>query len=294
MTRTCSFRRRGARPPRSPAPPPPSRRRPRADQPAPSDLPDGGRAGAGGRTSAPPRLNQEIRAVMPDMLVLAGESHRPRLPSRRLRRLLRRRGPGAAPEHDVEPAHHARPGSSRAPPRRSTALRRVVARPRRASERASAEAALRRLEAADPARSARSNAARTAPRPAWSPPPATRRPSRPRRPRPRVNPLLLNDPNKAYRNSVVERTLIEAMVDNALPMVSFPRSREGGYLTRGRARQRAPQSAGAAEPVRAGCPPWRFAIKDCRPGRVPRRQDRSRRSDEAGAGAGILSKGTRE
>jgi hypothetical protein len=38
-------------------------------------------------------------------------------------------------------------------------------------------------------------------------------------PRPNVE-SLVQDPNKAYTDSVV-RALIEAMVDNALPMVSF-------------------------------------------------------------------------
>ena len=39
-------------------------------------------------------------------------------------------------------------------------------------------------------------------------------------PRPKVNAQLLEDPNKAYTEAVVQ-ALIEAMVDNALPMVSF-------------------------------------------------------------------------
>ena len=98
-----------------------------------------------------------------------------------------------------------------------TALRRVVATTS-GPERASAEAALRRLEAADPPvrhAEARTGWRRRGRRPA----PAIRQRRQPEAQRPRVNPQLLNDPNKAYTDAVV-KALIDAMVDYSLPMVS--------------------------------------------------------------------------
>ena len=128
---------------------------------------------------------------------------RARLPSRRLRRLLRRRSAGAAPEHDVEPADDARSGSIRAPP---TRWRRCAASSSTTSgpERAAPKAALRRLEAQ--IRPFGTPRARPERRPGVAGG-RHRRPAGGHRPgarRPTVNPQLLDDPNKAYTDAVVQ------------------------------------------------------------------------------------------
>ena len=124
-------------------------------------------------------LNQEIRAVMPDMLVLAGES---------TARGFHLDGYGVFFDVEVPVLRQSMMWSLRTmldqdqqgATEALTALRRVVATTS-GQERASAEAALRRLEAQiRPFGTVKRGP--DAPRPAWSTPPATRRPSRPRRP----------------------------------------------------------------------------------------------------------------
>jgi hypothetical protein len=169
-------------------------------------------------------LNQEIRAVMPDMMVLAGESTARgfhldgygvffdvEVPVLRQSMMWRLR---TMLDQDQQGATEA-----------LTDLRRFVASSS-GPERASAEAALRRLEAqirpfgmarrdSGPAIMAAGAGAPAAADPA----PAER---------PKVNPQLLNDPNKAYTDAVV-KALIDAMIDYSLPMVSSMQGSE--YLT---------------------------------------------------------------
>jgi hypothetical protein len=161
-------------------------------------------------------LNQEIRAVMPDMLVLAGESTARgfhldgygvffdvEVPVLRQSMLW---GLRTMLDQDQQGADDA-----------LTALRRFVATSS-GPERASAEAALRRLEVqVRPFGVLRQQAGGPGVLAAGAgdPPAATD----PARPRPQVNPQLLNDPNKAYTDAVVN-ALIDAMVDYSLPMVS--------------------------------------------------------------------------
>ena len=178
----------------------------------------------------------------------------------RLRRVLRRRGADAAPEHDVEPAHDARSGR----PAAADALDRAAhasSRRRAARSAAAAEASLQPARGASCVPSGMTRAATGGPAvpAAESGRDAGQRPrGRRRRRRPAINPLLLQDPNKAYTDAVVQ-ALIDAMVDYALPMVSFlpPEA----VSDRGRARQRAPRSAGAAEPVRSRSRPSRCASR---------------------------------
>jgi hypothetical protein len=95
-----------------------------------------------------------------------------------------------------------------------TALRRVVATTS-GPERASAEAALRRLEAQiRPFGTAKREPGGGVVATGAGDPPVL-----PEAERPRVNPQLLNDPNKAYTEAVV-KALIDAMVDYSLPMVT--------------------------------------------------------------------------
>jgi hypothetical protein len=169
-------------------------------------------------------LNQEIRAVMPDMMVLAGES---------TARGFHLDGYGVFFDVEVPVLRQSMMWSLRTmldqdqqgATEALTALRRFVASSN-GPERASAEAALRRLEAQiRPFGMARRDgapevvAAGTGASPAADPTGA---------PRPRVNPQLLNDPNKAYTDAVV-KALIDAMVDYSLPMVSSMQPSE--YLT---------------------------------------------------------------
>ena len=161
-------------------------------------------------------LNQEIRAVMPDMLVLAGES---------TARGFHLDGYGVFFDVEVPVLRQSMMWSLRTmldqdqqgATEALTALRRVVATTS-GQERASAEAALRRLEAQirpfgtvtrGPAGAAAGMVNAAGDPPAVAPEAA----------RPRVNPLLLNDPNKAYTDAVV-KALIDAMVDYSLPMVT--------------------------------------------------------------------------
>ena len=160
-------------------------------------------------------LNQEIRAVMPDMLVLAGES---------TARGFHLDGYGVFFDVEVPVLRQSMMWSLRTmldqdqqgATEALTALRRVVATTS-GQERASAEAALRRLEAQiRPFGTAKRgpDAAAGMVTAAGDPPAVA-----PEAARPRVNPLLLNDPNKAYTDAVV-KALIDAMVDYSLPMVT--------------------------------------------------------------------------
>jgi hypothetical protein len=169
-------------------------------------------------------LNQEIRAVMPDMMVLAGES---------TARGFHLDGYGVFFDVEVPVLRQSMMWSLRTmldqdqqgATEALTALRRFVATSN-GPERASAEAALRRLEAQlRPFGAGRRDgvpdvvAAGTGATPAVDP-------AGP--PRPRMNPQLLNDPNKAYTDAVV-KALIDAMVDYSLPMVSSMQAAE--FLT---------------------------------------------------------------
>ena len=226
-------------------------------------------------------LNQEIRAVMPDMLVLAGES---------TARGFHLDGYGVFFDVEVPVLRQSmmwglrtmldqdQQGAADA----LSALRRFVATSN-GPERASAEAALRRLEVADP------SLRHTAPR--------QRRPGRAggrhrrsaghrpgARPRPKVNSQLLNDPNKAYTDAVV-KALIDAMVDYSLPMVS---SMQPGEVLTVAARDNERRDLLAPPNPYEEVSTFMLRIAGQRPGRVPRREDRPRRGPQAGAGAGVL------
>ena len=178
-------------------------------------------------TAGASRLNQEFRAVMPDMIVVAGESNARgfhldeygvffdvEVPVLRqsmmwsLRTILDQDEQGAA---------------------EALASLRSVVSTTTGPDRATAEAALRRLEAQlRPFGARRGDASglpasgRTAGTPSNAQSTAATAPKKP------ANALLLDDPNKAYTDAVVQ-ALIEAMVDYSLPMVSSLRPEE--YLT---------------------------------------------------------------
>lgn len=174
-------------------------------------------------TSGAARLNSQFRAVMPDMVVVAGESNA---------RGFHLDGYGVFFDVEVPVLRQSmmwslrtmldqdQQGASEA----IASLRSVVASTS-GPDREVAEAALRRLELQlrpfNLARRANAPAAADAQgRPATGRA-AVSAPSVPEAaPRPRVNAQLLEDPNKAYTEAVVQ-SLIEAMVDNSLPMVSF-------------------------------------------------------------------------
>ena len=192
------------------------------------------------------RLNQEFRAVMPDMMVLAGESNA---------RGFHLDGYGVFFDVEVPVLRQSMMWSLRTmldqDKQGATEALAVLALrgDDHGPERATAEAALRRLEAQ--LRPFGWRATRRAPgivAPAPGRRPAIRLPASRRAPKP-VNSALLNDPNKAYTDAVVQ-ALIDAMVDYSLPMVSSmqpERVPDGG-----RPRQRAPRPAGAAQPLRRG------------------------------------------
>jgi len=161
-------------------------------------------------------LNQEIRAVMPDMLVLAGES---------TARGFHLDGYGVFFDVEVPVLRQSmlwglrtmldqdQQGAADA----LSALRRFVATSN-GPERASAEAALRRLEVQiRPFGTPRPDSGGPGLLAAGTGDPSATDPAR--SPRPKVNSQLLNDPNKAYTDAVV-KALIDAMVDYSLPMVS--------------------------------------------------------------------------
>ena len=159
-------------------------------------------------------LNQEIRAVMPDMLVLAGES---------TARGFHLDGYGVFFDVEVPVLRQSMMWSLRTMLNQDqqgatealTALRRFVATTN-GPERASAEAALRRVEAQlRPFGAPRRDMTGPEVRAAGTSDPSAPAPAS----RPHVNPQLLDDPNKAYTDAVV-KALIDAMVDYSLPMVS--------------------------------------------------------------------------
>ncbi len=161
-------------------------------------------------------LNQEIRAVMPDMMVLAGES---------TARGFHLDGYGVFFDVEVPVLRQSMMWSLRTmldqdqqgATEALTALRRVR---RHDLAARSGRPPKRRCGGSKPQIrpfGSRASASRWRRR-SWPPAPATRRP-RPSPQRPRVNPQLLNDPNKAYTEAVV-KALIDAMVDYSLPMVS--------------------------------------------------------------------------
>jgi hypothetical protein len=179
-------------------------------------------------TAGASRLNQEFRAVMPDMIVVAGEANARgfhldeygvffdvEVPVLRqsmmwsLRTML---------DHDEQGASEA-----------LASLRSVVSTTT-GPDRATAEAALRRLEAQlrpfggarrSDAGGLRTSGGTAAPG-SGGPDPSGATPKK------AVSSGLLDDPNKAYTDAVVQ-ALIDAMIDYSLPMVSSLQPEE--YLT---------------------------------------------------------------
>jgi len=177
-------------------------------------------------TAGAARLNQEFRAIMPDMMVVAGESNARgfhlaeygvffdvEVPVLRQSMMWSLR---AMLDQDDQGAAEA-----------LASLRAVVATTS-GPERATAENALRRLEAQlrpfGAVRRADAGGIQAAGR-TTTPANAQSRPSAPRK---AINAQLLDDPNKAYTDAVVQ-ALIDAMVDFSLPMVSSLQPDE--YLT---------------------------------------------------------------
>lgn len=171
-------------------------------------------------TSGAARLNSQFRAAMPDMMVVAGESNA---------RGFHLDGYGVFFDVEVPVLRQSMMWSLRTmldqdaqgASEALASLRAVVATTA-GPERAMAEAALRRLEvqlqpfgnlrAAPPGSPLQATSAPTTAGNAQGLPGGL--------PKATINALLLQDPNKAYTDAVVQ-ALIEAMVDNALPMVSF-------------------------------------------------------------------------
>lgn len=165
-------------------------------------------------TSGAARLNAQFRALMPDTVVVAGESNA---------RGFHLDGYGVFFDVEVPVLRQSMMWSLRTMLDQDqqgatdaiASLRQVVALSSGA-QRAQAEQALRRLEMQlRPFGMALSNVGGAQGLQATAVPgePVTE-------PRPRIKAELLQDPNKAYTDVVVQ-ALIEAMVDNALPMVSF-------------------------------------------------------------------------
>lgn len=178
-------------------------------------------------TAGAARLNQEFRSVMPDMIVVAGESNARgfhlaeygvffdvEVPVLRQSMMWSLR---AMLDQDDQGAAEA-----------LASLRAVVATTS-GPERASAENALRRLEAQvrplGVARRLDVGGLQAAARTTGTPASAQSVPSAPRK---AIKSELLDDPNKAYTDAVVQ-ALIDAMVDFSLPMVSSLQPDE--YLT---------------------------------------------------------------
>jgi hypothetical protein len=167
-------------------------------------------------TSGASRLNAQFRAVMPDMVVVAGESNA---------RGFHLDGYGVFFDVEVPVLRQSMMWSLRTmidqdqqgAAEALASLRQIVSSAS-GPDRAVAEDALRRVEMQlRPFGAARGgiSGAQTV-QAAGQAAPAAADPA----PRPRLNSQLLEDPNKAYTDVVVQ-ALIEAMVDNALPMVSF-------------------------------------------------------------------------
>ena len=179
-------------------------------------------------TAGASRLNQQFRAIMPDMIVVAGESNARgfhladygvffdvEVPVLRqsmmwsLRTMLEQDDQGAT---EALASLHALVATTTGP------------------ERATAEQALRRLETqlrpyGGARRPETPGAIQAAGRTVGAPVTAQGGPGPVRKP---VNPQLIGDPNKAYTDAVVQ-ALIDAVVDYSLPMVSLLQPTE--YLT---------------------------------------------------------------
>lgn len=178
-------------------------------------------------TAGAARLNQEFRSLMPDMIVVAGEANA---------RGFHLAEYGVFFDVEVPVLRQSMMWSLRAMLDQDdqgavealAALRAVVATTS-GPERATAEAALRRLEAQlrplGIARRSDLGGIQAAGRTTGTPANAQSAPSAPRK---AINAQLLDDPNKAYTDAVVQ-ALIDAMVDFSLPMVSSLRPEE--YLT---------------------------------------------------------------
>ena len=169
-------------------------------------------------TSGAARLNAQFRALLPDMVVVAGEANA---------RGFNLDGYGVFFDVEVPVLRQSMMWSLRTMLDQDTqgasdaiaSLRAIVASTA-GPERAIAENALRRLEL-------QLRPFGVAPQPAPSPGQGMQAASMsgfggapaPVAPRPQLNAVLLQDPNKAYTDAVV-KSLIEAIIDNALPMVS--------------------------------------------------------------------------
>lgn len=178
-------------------------------------------------TSGAARLNAQFRAVMPDLVVVAGESNA---------RGFNLEGYGVFFDVEVPVLRQSMMWSLRTMLDQDTqgasdalnALRGIVASTS-GPERVMAENALRRLELqlrpfgvpTQPQNAAPGQGVQAASMNGFgTPAPAAGAPAAaPVAPRPPINAVLLQDPNKAYTDAVV-KSLIEAIVDNALPMVS--------------------------------------------------------------------------
>lgn len=174
-------------------------------------------------TSGAARLNAQFRAVMPDLVVVAGESNA---------RGFNLEGYGVFFDVEVPVLRQSMMWSLRTMLDQDTqgasdalnSLRAIVASTT-GQERVMAENALHRLELqlrpfgvptqAPPA--AAGQGVQAASMSGFGAPGAAA--PAPVAPRPTINAVLLQDPNKAYTDAVV-KSLIEAIVDNALPMVS--------------------------------------------------------------------------
>ena len=178
-------------------------------------------------TSGAARLNAQFRAVMPDLVVVAGESNA---------RGFNLEGYGVFFDVEVPVLRQSMMWSLRTMLDQDTqgasdalnALRGIVASTS-GPERAMAENALRRLELQlrpfgvpiQPQNAAPGQGVQAASMSGFgtAAPAAGAPAAAPVAPRPPINAVLLQDPNKAYTDAVV-KSLIEAIVDNALPMVS--------------------------------------------------------------------------
>lgn len=176
-------------------------------------------------TSGAARLNAQFRAVMPDLVVVAGESNA---------RGFNLEGYGVFFDVEVPVLRQSMMWSLRTMLDQDTqgasdalnSLRGIVASTT-GPERVMAENALHRLELqlrpfgvpTQPPSAAPGQGVQAASMSGFGTPAAGAPSQIPVAPRPTINAVLLQDPNKAYTDAVV-KSLIEAIVDNALPMVS--------------------------------------------------------------------------
>ncbi|MFN7976986.1 MAG: hypothetical protein U0P30_02550 [Vicinamibacterales bacterium] len=174
-------------------------------------------------TSGAARLNAQFRAVMPDLVVVAGESNA---------RGFNLEGYGVFFDVEVPVLRQSMMWSLRTMLDQDTqgasdalASLRGLVNSTTGQERVMAENALRRLELqlrpfgvpTQAPGAAPTQGVQAASMSGFGAPTAA--PGPPAAPRPPINAVLLQDPNKAYTDAVV-KALIEAIVDNALPMVS--------------------------------------------------------------------------